>query len=52
MSDREANDREEVPERTTAEQRILDVVAEDRGEEFAEGYAELILTQARLVGEL
>lgn len=40
------------PERTAEEQRILDEVAKSRDEEFAEENAELILAQARLVGEL
>jgi hypothetical protein len=39
-------------ERTPEERRILDAVAESRGEEFVAEFAELILTQARLVGEL
>lgn len=37
---------------TLSEQRILDDVAEVRGEEFIEKHAGLILAQARLVGEL
>ena len=52
MSDRKADECEEEPERTANEQRILDVVAEERGEEYAEENAELILAQARLVGDL
>ena len=43
---------EDEQQRTTAEQRILDVVAETRGEEYVQENAELILAQARLVGEL
>lgn len=38
--------------RTPEEQRMIDLVAEIRGREFAEENAELILAQARLVGEL
>lgn len=38
--------------RTPAEQRILDQVAERRGREWAERHAELILCQARCVGQL
>ena len=52
MSDREADDREDEPEWTAEEQRILDVVAEERDEEYAAENAELILAQARLVGDL
>jgi len=37
---------------TTAEREILDRVAADRGEEWAEERAELILAQARLIGDL
>ena len=51
MSDREADDREES-EWTAEEQRILDVVAEERGEAYAEENAALIPAQARLVGDL
>lgn len=40
------------PERTPAEQSVLDEIAESRGEAFAEEHDELILTQARLVGDL
>lgn len=39
-------------ERTPEEQEIIDQVAKTRGEEWAEEHAELILAQARLVGEL
>lgn len=39
-------------ERTPEEQQILDSVAERKGEEWAEEHAELILAQARLVGEI
>jgi len=38
--------------RTPEEQQLIDKVAAVRGEEFAEENAELILAQARLVGEL
>lgn len=44
--------READPERTPEEQAIIDEIAESRGEEFAEEHDELILHQARLVGEL
>lgn len=43
---------EDDQSRTPAEQRMIDEVARNRGEEWAEKQAELILTQARLVGEL
>ena len=36
--------------RTPEEQQIIDQVAERKGREYAEEHAELILTQARLVG--
>jgi hypothetical protein len=39
-------------ERTPEAQAILDSVAETRGSEWAEEHAGLVLTQARLVGEL
>jgi len=39
-------------ERSADEQRILDLMCEDRDPEWVEDNAELILTQARLVGEL
>lgn len=38
--------------RIAAEQRLLDVVVEERGMVYAEENAELLLTQARLVGAL
>jgi len=38
--------------RTPAEQRIIDIIAADRGRDFAEQFATLILDQARAVGEL
>ncbi len=38
--------------RTLEEQRAIGWVAERKGEEWAEEHAELILAQARLVGEL
>lgn len=40
------------PDRTPDEQAILDRVTESRGEAFAEEHDELILAQARLVGDL
>ncbi|MGQ5515954.1 hypothetical protein [Halococcus saccharolyticus] len=40
------------PGRTPEEQRVIDWVAEDKSEKWAEEHAELILAQARLVGEL
>lgn len=39
-------------ERTAAEQQVIDVVAEQKGQEWAEAHAELILLQARRVGAL
>lgn len=38
--------------RSEAERRVLDAVAERRGEEWVAAHAELVLAQARLVGEL
>lgn len=38
--------------RTTEEKALIDKVVERRGREFAEDNAELILAQARMVGEL
>ena len=40
------------PERTPAEQAIIEQVSDHRGKAWAEEHAELILTQARLVEEL
>lgn len=40
------------PQRTPEEQAIIDQVAEWRGKEWAERHAELILEQARQIGEL
>ena len=40
------------PNRTAAEQAVIDEVAEDRGEEWAEKHAVLIIAQAELAGEL
>jgi hypothetical protein len=37
---------------TAAEQAIIDEVAEDRGKEWAEEHAALIIAQAELAGEL
>lgn len=45
-------EKSDEPERTAEERRILKQVAERRSEEEAEEHAELILAQARLVGEL
>ena len=39
-------------ERTPAERRILNEVEGERGEEFADEHAKLIIDQARLIGEL
>jgi hypothetical protein len=39
-------------ERTAEEQAIIDEMTEFRGEEWVAEHEELILTQARLVGEL
>lgn len=39
-------------ERTPEEQLILDLVAADRGREYAERWAERILEQARAIGDL
>jgi hypothetical protein len=39
-------------DRTPEEQRVLDEMAKRRGEEFVDKHAELILAQARKVGEL
>lgn len=43
---------EDDPERTPEEQAVIDDIAESRGEVFAQEHDELILDQARLVGEL
>lgn len=43
---------EKEPERTPEEQCVIDEIEESRGEEFAEEHDELILAQARLVGDL
>lgn len=39
-------------DRTPEEQRVLDGMAEKRGKEFVEENKELILAQARLVGDI
>lgn len=39
-------------ERTAAKQAVIDEVADDRGEKWAEDNAALILAQATLAGEL
>lgn len=38
--------------RTPEEQRVMDLVAESRGREWAEEHAGLIIAQAQLVGEI
>lgn len=38
--------------RTPEEREIIEKVAERRGQEWAEHYAELILAQARAIGDL
>lgn len=43
---------EDEPKTTPEEQRILDKVAANRGEEYAEKNADLILAQAKLVGDI
>lgn len=43
---------ENTPERTPAEREILEWMTEQRGREYVEEQAELILTQAELIGEL
>lgn len=43
---------EDETARTAEEQRIIDEMAAFRSRAWAEQHAELILTQARLVGEL
>jgi hypothetical protein len=40
------------PKRTPAEQRVLDLIAKDRGVEWVERNAALILEQAKALGEL
>lgn len=39
-------------ERTPEERAILDEVADERGEEFVDEHAQLIIDQAKLVGVL
>ncbi|WP_276249180.1 hypothetical protein [Haladaptatus sp. YSMS36] len=39
-------------DRTPEEQAIIDEVAERKGRDYAEEYAELVLIQARRIGEL
>jgi hypothetical protein len=41
-----------MAERTPAEQRVIEKVAERKGREWAEEHATLILAQARRVGEI
>jgi hypothetical protein len=41
---------EKISDRAEGEQRAIDWVAESHGEEWAEEHAELIITQAGLVG--
>ena len=43
---------EDDSERTPDEQRILEQMREKRGEKWVQGREELILKQAKLVGEL
>lgn len=43
---------EDETERTLEEQEVIDEIAESRSEEFAEEHDELILAQARLIGDL
>lgn len=43
---------DDVQERTDEEEAILEEMAEKRGDEFAEVNDELILAQARLIGDL
>jgi len=38
--------------RTEEEQRVIDWMAERRGEEWAEEHSELIIAQAELVGDI
>ena len=40
------------PSRTPAEQRLLDSFAKERGQEYVDRHAELILDQARAFGDL
>jgi hypothetical protein len=40
------------PKYTPEEQEILDAIAKDRGREWADRHAELILEQAQSVGQL
>lgn len=39
-------------ERTPAERRILNEIEGERGEEFANEFEQLVLDQARIIGEL
>jgi hypothetical protein len=39
-------------ERTPAEQRVIDKVAEEKGEEWAEEHAGLIIAQAKKIGDI
>jgi len=41
-----------MTERTPAEQRVIDKVAETHGDEWAERHAGLIIAQARRIGEI
>lgn len=43
---------DEDADRTPEEQRVIDSIADVRGEDWAEEHAELILTQARLIGDI
>ena len=40
------------PKRTAEEQSFIDVVARSHGKDWAEAHAELILDQARAIGDL
>jgi len=39
-------------ERTPEEQRVIDKVAEEKGEEWAEDHAGLIIAQAKKIGDI
>jgi hypothetical protein len=39
-------------ERTQAEQRVIDKVAEEKGEEWAKEHAGLIIAQAKKIGDI
>jgi hypothetical protein len=52
MTESEDTDTDDEQDRTAAEQRVIDSVAETHGEEWAEEHAALIVAQAKLAGEL